>query len=373
MPKILLDSVVKRYGRLAAVNNVNIEIPNGDYVCIVGPTGSGKTTLLKLIAGLLYPSEGKIMLDDHDVTKDPPETRDAVYVPQQYALFPHLTIIENVAFGPKVQGVPKQRAERIAREMLDLMRLGQRADSFPDELSGGMQQRVALARGLSAEAKLLLLDEPLGALDARLRVHLRYALRELAKDTNTTTIHVTHDQEEAMAVADKIAVLREGRIEQYATPFHVYSRPQTLFVAHFVGESNFLPAILTRRNHLDSITELQRGLEIRVSDTTYAAEEEIVLVLREDKVRVTANENRNVDESIFNILPGEITSSQFLGSFVGYQVRLTNGDILNARIPLSALAEPIMQGQKVRAYFTPNDVMVYSFPLAGLTRELEVY
>ncbi len=373
MPTVQLDNITKRFETITAVNNLNLEIPDRDYVCILGPTGSGKTTLLKLIAGLLMPTEGRILLDGHDVTATPPETRDAVYVPQQYALFPHMTILENVAFGPKVQGVPKQRAMRLAKEMLDLMRLGHRVDSFPDELSGGMQQRVALARGLAAEAKLLLLDEPLGALDARLRVQLRYALRELAKDTNTTTIHVTHDQEEAMAVADKIAVLRQGRVEQYATPFHVYSKPQTLFSAHFVGESNFLPSAIVRRNLRDSTTELQRGLQVRATDTTYSVGEEIILVIREDRVRVTIDMNKRIDESVFNVLAGEIRASQFLGGFVGYQIRLSNGDVLKARIPLSVLPKPLIQGEQVRAYFAFNDVMMYSSPLAGLSRELEVY
>ncbi|MFH0848129.1 MAG: ABC transporter ATP-binding protein [archaeon] len=373
MPSVSLEAITKRFNGITAINNLDLQVDNEDYVCIVGPTGSGKSTLLRLVAGLLLPDEGKILFDGVDITEMQAEDRGAVYVPQQYALFPHLTILQNVAFGPLARGASEKRALRIAQEMLQLMRLAQRSDSFPEELSGGMQQRVALARGLATEARLLLLDEPLGALDARLRVELRQALRELAKHERTTTVHVTHDQEEAMAVGDKIAVLRQGRVEQYATPFHTYSRPQTLFAAHFVGGANFLPCIVANRTVKESTVELHKGLEVHVADATYAPGEEAVLAIREEMIRLTANTNKNIDMDVFNIIDGEIRASRFLGSFVGYEVQLSNGDIVNSKCPISTFTEPLLQGQKVRIYFAPGETMVYSFPSLGLSRELAVY
>lgn len=371
MPSVKLIDIVKRFGAITAINRLSMEIADEEYVCILGPTGSGKTTLLRLIAGLTIPDEGELYIDDKPAIEVPAEERGAVYVPQQYALFPHLTVLENVAFGPLARGVSEHEALRVAREMLEMMRLGHRANSKPDELSGGMQQRVALARGLATKAKLLLLDEPLGALDARLHVELRYKLRKLAEDSGVTTIHVTHDQAEAMAISDRVAVLREGRIRQYATPFHIYMRPQSLFVAHFVGGANFLQAVVARRHLEESILELHQGLRITVRDTSHQSAEEVVAVIREDHVNI-AESTEEVDSDSYNTIEGEIQSSQFLGSFVSHQIRLANGDVLTSKTPTQRLEEPLPVGKKVIAYFKPSDMMVYSYPPIGLSRELRV-
>jgi len=371
MPSVRLVDIVKRFGAIAAINRLSMEIADREYVCILGPTGSGKTTLLRLIAGLTTPDEGELYIDDKPVSKIQAEERGAVYVPQQYALFPHLTVLENVAFGPLAHGMNEQEALRTAREMLEMVRLGHRVDSKPDELSGGMQQRVALARGLATRAKLLLLDEPLGALDARLRQELRYKLRELAEDSGVTAIHVTHDQAEAMAVSDRIAVLREGRIRQYTTPFHIYMRPQSLFVAHFVGGANFLQAVVARRHPEESVLELHLGPRIIVRDTTHLSAEEVVVVIREDRVNI-AESAEHVDSDRYNTIEGEIQSSRFLGSFVSHQIRLVSGDLLTSKTPTEKLEKPLPVGRKVVAYFKPSDTMVYSYPPIGLPRELRV-
>jgi ABC-type Fe3+/spermidine/putrescine transport system ATPase subunit len=252
-----------------------------------------------------------------------------------------------------------------------MMKLGHRTDSKPDELSGGMQQRVALARGLATKAKLLLLDEPLGALDARLRVQLRRKLRELAKDSGMTTIHVTHDQAEATAIADQIAVLRDGRIKQYATPFHVYMRPQSLFVAHFVAGANFLQAIVAERHPDGSILELNQGILTKVQDNTYLPGEEVVLVIREDHVNI-AEPGGHIPSGLHNVLQGRVQSSRFLGEFISSQIRLVNGDLLTSRTPTSKTDRLLPAGQEVTAYFRPSDTMVYSYPPIGLTQELKV-
>jgi len=371
MPSVKLVDIVKRFGSITAINRLSMEIPDEEYICILGPTGSGKTTLLKLIAGLTIPDEGEIYIDDKPAIAVPAEERGAVYVPQQYALFPHLTVLENVAFGPLAHGVNEQEALRTAREMLEMMKLGHRADSKIDELSGGMQQRAALARGLATKAKLLLLDEPLGALDARLRVELRYKLRKLAKDSGVTTIHVTHDQAEATAISDRIAVLREGRIRQYATPFHIYMKPQSLFVAHFVGGANFLQGVVVKRQPEESVLELHQALRISVRDTTHLPAEEVVVVIREDRVNI-AESAEQVEPDRYNIIEGEIQSSRFLGDFVNHQIRLANGDILTSKTPTQRLEKPMPVGKGVVVYFKPSDTMVYSYPPIGLSRELRV-
>jgi ABC-type Fe3+/spermidine/putrescine transport system ATPase subunit len=371
MPSVRLVDVVKRFGTVTAINRLSVEIPSGEYVCILGPTGSGKTTLLKLIAGLNVPDEGEIYIDGKSVIEVPPEERGAVYVPQQYALFPHLTVLQNVAFGPFSHGIGEKEALDTARTMLEMMKLEHRADSRPDELSGGMQQRVALARGLATKAELLLLDEPLGALDARLRVELRDKLRQLAKDSGVTVIHVTHDQAEATSIGDQIIVLRDGRIRQYATPFHVYMRPQSLFVAHFVGGASFLQAIVVERHPQGSVLEVHGGLLVRVQDSTYLPGEEVVLVIREDDVKIVES-NDQVESNSYNVIEGEIQSSRFLGGFVSEQIRLVNGDFLTSKTPTIRQEKEFPTGRRIFACFKPSDTMVYSYPPIGLSRELRV-
>lgn len=371
MSSVRLVDVVKRFATITAINRLSVEIPEGEYVCVLGPTASGKTTLLKLIAGLTIPDEGEIYIGDRPAIGVPAEERGAVYVPQQYALFPHLSVLQNVAFGPLSHGVNEEEALHMAREMLEMMKLDHRADSRPDELSGGMQQRVALARGLATKARLLLLDEPLGSLDARLRVELRDKLRRLAKDSGVTAIHVTHDQAEATAIGDRIIVLRDGRIRQYATPFHVYMRPQSLFVAHFVGGANFLQAVVAERHPEGSALELHGGLRVKVSDSTYLPGEEVVLVIREENVRI-AESNEQMERTLYNMVEGEIQSSRFLGGFVSNQMRITNGDPLSSKTPSIVREKPFPHGKKVVACFKPSDTMVYSYPPIGLPRELKV-
>jgi spermidine/putrescine transport system ATP-binding protein len=229
--------VTKRFDEITALDGVNLSIEDGEYVCVLGPTGAGKTTLLRIMAGLLKSDEGEIYIDGKRVNDLPPEARDTVYMYQQYALFPHMTVWQNVSYGPEIKDWDGEKVEQLTTEILEMVRLAERRDAYPHELSGGMQQRVALSRGIASGARILLLDEPLGALDARLRVDLRAQLKQLVKDQGLTAVHVTHDQEEALMTADRVVVLRNGRVEQIGTPHEVYSRPQSIFVASFVGVS----------------------------------------------------------------------------------------------------------------------------------------
>ena len=369
MPALRLMDVMKRFGRLEAIDSVTFEVRDGEYLCILGPTGSGKTTLLRMLAGILQPDEGEIFMGDRLVNGVSAEDRDAVYVPQTYALFPHMTVLGNVMFGPVARGSSASAAQEAAMRVLKVVRLDQRADAYPNELSGGMQQRVALARGLASGAKLLLLDEPLGALDARLRLDLRSYLRGLAKESGLTVVHVTHDQEEAMALGDRILVLRRGRVQQHGTPFHIYNGPESIFVAHFVGNSNFLEGVVAQRNRTESSIRLRQGLGLRVSNTSHEPEEAVIASFRESEARIHPASRGSNGIS----LKGVVAAVRFLGGSARYEVRLSNGDALAVRVPLNGTRRTIKSGDHVRVSIDPNKIAVYDYPPLGLQRELEAY
>lgn len=368
MPSLRLIEVSKRFGRVRAIDGVTFDARDGEYLCVLGPTGSGKTTLLRLIAGILRPDEGQINFDCQPVDAVPAEDRNTVYVPQSYALFPHLDVLENVMYGPLAKDIPLDEARETAVRFLRMMRLEGRADALPKELSGGMQQRVALARGLASGADLLLLDEPLGALDARLRIELREELRDLAKDHGATVIHVTHDQEEAISVGDRVLVLRGGRVQQHGTPYHVYSSPTNIFSANFIGSSNFLEGVVTHREREGSTVRLREGLRLTVSDTSREPEELVIVSIREEKTGIQKGPPPSGETS----LPGEVSEIQFLGSFVRCWVKLDNGDKVAAMIPIGR-REQFRPGERVSMVYDPRNTLVYDYPTLGLRRELEVY
>jgi putative spermidine/putrescine transport system ATP-binding protein len=237
---LVLDKLTKRYGGATAVDNVSLTIEGGRFFSLLGPSGSGKTTVLMAIAGFTEPTSGAILLDEHDITRLPPERRNFGMVFQGYALFPHLTVERNVAFPLVVRRRPPAEIETRVATALDLVRLSNLRDRLPRQLSGGQQQRVALARALVFEPDILLLDEPLSALDKKLRAGLQWELRELHQRIGTTFICVTHDQEEALSMSDEIAIIRDGRIVQQGSPEMLFDRPETHFIADFLGESNFL-------------------------------------------------------------------------------------------------------------------------------------
>jgi len=367
MPSLRLLNVAKRFGAIKALDDVTFEVKDCEYLCVLGSTGSGKTTLLRSIAGILKPDEGEVYIDGEKANDIATEERNTVYVPQNYALFPHMTVLENVMFGPLAKEIDKKTAEETAMRVLKLVRLDKRADAYPNELSGGMQQRVALARGLASGAKLLLLDEPLGALDVRLRIELRTELKKLAKESGFTVIHVTHDQEEAMTIGDRLLVLRRGHIQQHGTPYHVYNRPERIFVANFVGNTNFLEAIVESRSKEGSILRLREGLKIRVQDTSFEPGEAVIVAIREENVSITP-EPRG-DE--INRRSGEVTAVYFLGSFTRYVVKLTNGDEIASRTPVKEAKVEINQGDWVSVNFDPGNTHIYEYPTLGLPSELE--
>jgi spermidine/putrescine transport system ATP-binding protein len=245
-PAISFRDVSKRYGRETAVHPLDLDIAEGEFFCLLGPSGCGKTTTLNLLGGFVAPTSGAIFIRGTQVDPLPPHARDVNTVFQSYALFPHMTVADNVGFGPKMARVAKrERAARVA-EALDMVGLAEHGGRRPGELSGGQQQRVAVARALVNRPAVLLLDEPLGALDLKLRKRLQLELAQIHREVRTVFVYVTHDQEEALALADRIAVMRAGRIEQVGTPREIYLHPRSRFVADFIGESNFFPASLGR-------------------------------------------------------------------------------------------------------------------------------
>jgi sulfate transport system ATP-binding protein len=239
---ITAKNVCKRFGKFVALDDVSVEAPSGSLVALLGPSGSGKTTLLRIVAGLEVPDAGAVMYLDDDITRHSARDRNVGFVFQHYALFRHMTVFENVAFGLRVRHWPEQKVRERVHELLNLVRLDELADRYPNQLSGGQKQRIALVRALAPEPKVLLLDEPFGALDAKVRTELRVWLRRFHDELHVTSIFVTHDQEEAFEVADKIVVMNQGRIEQQGTPAEVFEHPANAFVMDFLGNVNVFPA-----------------------------------------------------------------------------------------------------------------------------------
>ena len=278
MTGILVENISRSFGSFQAVDGINLEIASGSLVALLGPSGSGKSTLLRLIAGLETPDSGKIEIDGRDVTHKSVRSRGIGFVFQHYALFKHMTIRQNIAFGLELQKASKAKVRAKVEELLSLVQLQGLGDRYPSQLSGGQRQRVALARTLAVEPQILLLDEPFGALDAKVRKELRATLRRLHEQVNVTTIFVTHDQEEAMELADRIVVINKGRVEQVGTPAEIYDRPATAFVMSFVGPVNVLPSTSNIFHH-QSFTSLDSQVFLRPHDVLIQTEPEETSVL----------------------------------------------------------------------------------------------
>lgn len=364
MPEVRLENVTKKYGKIIAVKNVNLHVHDKEYFSLIGPSGCGKTTLLRLIAGLVQPDEGKIFIENKLVTHIPPEDRGIGFVFQTYALFPHMNAWDNVTYGPRVKAWEEEKRERIGREMLEMVKLYERADAIPKELSGGMMQRVALARALAADAKLLLLDEPLGALDAKIRFDLRYELRKLVKDLGLTAVHVTHDQGEAMAISDRIAVMKKGRILQVDTPQELYMKPQHVFVANFIGESNFLEGYIVETNDKGCVIELRGGVIVNVVNQTRNKGERVVLAVRPETLSIEKGHKKGL-----NCITGHIERFRFEGTDVRYEVRLKNEDVVVIVRP-ALMGEWFNEGEKVTACFPTDKSYLFTYPSLGLRSEL---
>jgi putative spermidine/putrescine transport system ATP-binding protein len=315
MSDLSLQGLRKTYGNTVAVENLHLDVEDGEMVAFLGPSGCGKTTTLRMVAGFVAPTAGTICVQGRDITELPPNRRDMGMVFQSYALFPHMTVRANVAFGLKARHVPKADIPRDTAAALQLVGLTGFEERYPRELSGGQQQRVALARVLALRPTLLLFDEPLSNLDAKLRVQMRHEIRRLQKEVGITALFVTHDQEEAMTIADRIVVMNAGRIEQTGTSVEIYDAPQTRFVADFIGTANLIPGHVSNNRFVSS-----RGLDVPLPEgPTPEGQGEIVLSVRPEKIDLLPIERAND-------LTGKVERMTTLGSLVEYLVTLPSGD-----------------------------------------------
>lgn len=366
MPDVDVVNVTKRYGKVVALDDVSLHIGDQEYFSLLGPSGCGKTTLLRVIAGLIRPDRGEVLIGGKPVSKVPPEDRDIGFVFQTFALFPHMDSWNNVTYGPRVKGFDLQKAETIGHEVLEMVKLHERLDAFPNELSGGMMQRVAVARALAAGAKLLLLDEPLGHLDAKVRNELRYDIRRMAKDLGLTAIHVTHDQSEAMAISDKIAVMKKGKIIQVGAPNELYMNPNSIFVAYFIGESNFLEGYVTSAGEKGITVELRGELQIQSTSNHVQHGEKTVLAIRPEVFEVQKGSKKSK-----NMLTGTVERVTFEGTTVRYEIRLINQDMIFIIRP-SMAEEWFKVGETVTVTFPPEKTHIFKYPESGLKGEIAV-
>lgn len=321
MARLQIDRVSKHYGDLKAVDEATLDVANGEFLVLLGPSGCGKTTTLRMVAGFVEPTSGAIRLDGRDVTTLPPWKRNAGLVFQSYALFPHLTVNQNVAFGLEMRKVPAADMPAKVAEALRLVRLDHLGERLPRQLSGGQQQRVALARALVFRPDILLLDEPLSNLDAKLRQDVRVEIRELQRKLGLTTVMVTHDQEEALTMADRLVVMSDGRIRQVGTQHDLYERPADRFVADFVGRSNFIEGRIDAPGRFVS----KGGLAIACADGKPG---QAVLALRPERLAVIGS-----GESAENRFEGRLEFLSYLGAAIDLHVRLSPAERLIVQLP----------------------------------------
>jgi spermidine/putrescine transport system ATP-binding protein len=349
-----LRNVTKRFGAYEALKEASFEIRAGEFMTFLGPSGCGKTTCLRLISGFDTPTSGQILLDGKDVTFEPPYRRDVNQVFQNYALFPHLTIYENIAFGLRMKKIPSAQIRDRVDRVVKMTSLEDFTTRKPAQLSGGQRQRVALARAIVCEPKVLLLDEPLSALDAKLRTQMRVELKQLQKKLGITFIFVTHDQEEALTMSDRVAVLNAGRVEQIGTVNEIYYKPATRFVASFIGESNIVEAEILRSEGEFLHCRLEGGLELDVRTTKPPAHSQILLSLRPEKIRLT-RENPGGRNSF----PGTIEMEIFKGAMDELTISVQGGLRLGAVLANDGQAESdLHEGERVFARIQPEDIHI---------------
>ena len=362
-PLVQVDAVVKRFGQFTAVDRLSLYIRAGEFFALLGPSGCGKTTLLRMLAGFETPDAGQILLNGRDIAGVPPHQRPVNMMFQNYALFPHLTVRDNIAFGLKRAGLP--RAEIVSRvaEMVALVKLDGLEKRKPDQLSGGQRQRVALARALARRPQLLLLDEPLAALDKKLRENTQAELMRLQRQLGMTFIIVTHDQEEAMMMADRIGVMDSGHLEQVATPRQLYEAPISRWVAEFVGGINIIEGEVESRD-ADRVTVATRDAEQVVAAAPVQAltTGRVCIAVRPEKIRLSRGEPASDAgrAAAINRLEGIITGISYLGGQTAYQVRLDCGALLRASVANTARldVDAYDTTQRVVAWFTPEDCVV---------------
>jgi putative spermidine/putrescine transport system ATP-binding protein len=343
-----ISAIDKAYGATVVVRDFNLEVRQGEFVSFLGPSGCGKTTMLRIIAGLEVPQQGTITIDGTDMTHLKPNQRNVGMVFQSYALFPNLTVAQNISFGLRVAHMGKAQISERVDEMLQIIKLAELGNRYPYQLSGGQQQRVALARALATKPRLLLLDEPLSALDAQVRVSLREEIRAIQRKLNITTIFVTHDQEEALSMSDRIVVMHNGMAEQVGTPFEIYNQPTTRFVANFVGTLNVLRGVVA--DPASGLVDFEKSrLALNRKLTTRGAE--VFLALRPEAISLKADKDKT------SSLQGEILDVSFLGSVIRVKVAVGNS-MLSLDMFNSPGSAPPVVGEAATLHFAEGDVLL---------------
>jgi spermidine/putrescine transport system ATP-binding protein len=368
-PSVELESVTKEFGDVVAVRDLDLRLASGEFFTLLGPSGCGKTTTLRMVAGFEEPTAGRILIDGEDVIRLPAYRRPTNTVFQTYALFPHLSVGDNVAFGLRRKKVPREEIRRRVREELDRVGLAQQTNRRPNQLSGGQQQRVALARALVNYPKVLLLDEPLGALDLKLRKGLQLELKRIQREVGITFLYVTHDQEEALTMSDRLAVMNEGRVEQVGTAEDVYERPDTTFVAGFIGVSNLMPGSVSSVSGGRGEVRLDAGVVVDVPVDGLHTGDRCHAVVRPEKLRIAlADRPGSVDGPSVD---GVVESSVFLGTSTQIVVRLAGDVPLTVLVPNDDEAERQRLpggGARVRLNWAPEHTHVVretTMPIGG--------
>ncbi|MFD1624166.1 ABC transporter ATP-binding protein [Azospirillum griseum] len=348
-----LQDITKSYGTLNAVSDVTLSVEKGEFVSLLGPSGCGKTTTLQMIAGFVEPTSGTIRLDGRDITHAKANSRGLGIVFQSYALFPHMTVFDNVCFGLEMQRVPKGERRPRVEEALELVHLAAYAGRYPRELSGGQRQRVALARAIVIRPPVLLLDEPLSNLDAKLREAMQFELRDIQRKVGTTTVMVTHDQAEAFSISDRVVVMESGRITQIDQPYRIYEHPETEFISRFVGKTNLLPGTVQAVNDRAATVSLG-GVPVEIDAGALVRGDTVTLCIRPEKLRLTG--------SGLGRLPGRVAERYFLGSQWLYHIDGPLGTLM-AVTPNDGSA-PLDTGEPVGLDWTPSVVRVHRGRLA---------
>jgi iron(III) transport system ATP-binding protein len=326
MAKLRIKNLIKKFGEVKAADNFCLDIDEGEFVALVGPSGCGKTTTLRCIAGFIDPDDGEIMLNDRVISTNkfvlPPEQRNMAMVFQSYAVWPHKTVYKNISFGLELRKLPKSEVRDRVMKSLELTKLTGLGNRYPNELSGGQQQRVALARGLVVEPDVLLLDEPLSNLDAILREEMRFDLREIQQKLKITSIYVTHDQTEAMVIADRIVVMNEGRIDQIGSAEDIYHSSKSKFVASFVGTTNLLKGTLQKKDELFVEVRTEKGMVLRVKKGEENAfpdiDSDVLISVRPESIEIEPSKIAKTD----NVYRGRVVQKTFLGSFYDYRIKV---------------------------------------------------
>ncbi len=364
MPTVRLANLTKRYGKITAIERINLQVHDREYISIIGPSGCGKTTMIKCIAGLIEPTEGEIYIDGKLVNDVPIQDRGIGYVFQEIALFPHMDVYGNVSYGPVVKGWSQEKMRKLVEEMLNLVSLSDRVKDYPSELSGGARQKAAVARALSSGSLLLLFDEPLGSLDTKVRAVLRRELRKMVKDLGLTAIHVTHDQEEAMAISDRIVIMKAGRIVEIGKPLELYLRPKNLFTANFLGEANFITGETVKSGGEEFIVRFN-GKQLILPKEMDPESRDVVVAIRPEFVRMKKT-GKSSDP-----WTGKVENKIFIGSTIRYNVKLNSGELIIVKYPAEERGG-FNVGDNVKVRFPPEHVLVYPYPEEGLEKRISI-